>query len=173
MTPSRNLCHASSPVRQLSRRSRYAAGSPVSCCHLLSSGFLFQESRAFTASACVSSDDARMSRRNIWEQSGNKSSSHVLSRRSADVNLLHGFIVNRSDVAFWLTFCVCSIFDNALGFILVIDTMQIKARRHTESWLYAVTSVWDATATAPRFLPSRVLNGSRRHSSIHSVTQIG
>ncbi|KXQ16729.1 hypothetical protein AUP91_12810 [Escherichia coli] len=42
--------------------------------------FCFRNPRAFTASACVSSDDARMSRRNIWEQSGNKSSSHVLSR---------------------------------------------------------------------------------------------
>ncbi|KFH80423.1 hypothetical protein GR05_15730 [Escherichia coli] len=52
-------------------------------CHaatFCSVAFCFRNPRAFTASACVSSDDARMSRRNIWEQSGNKSSSHVLSR---------------------------------------------------------------------------------------------
>ncbi|EZD40414.1 hypothetical protein BZ01_11180 [Escherichia coli O111:NM str. K6897] len=52
-------------------------------CHaatFCSEAFCFRNPRAFTASACVSSDDARMSRRNIWEQSGNKSSSHVLSR---------------------------------------------------------------------------------------------
>lgn len=42
--------------------------------------FCFRNLRAFTALACVSFDDARMLRRNIWEQSGNKLLFYVLFR---------------------------------------------------------------------------------------------
>ncbi len=125
----------------------------MSCCHLLLSGFCFRNPRAFTASACVSSDDARMSRRNIWEQSGNKSSSHVLSSDQQSVNLLHGFIVNRSDVAFRLTFLQCMQYFRQCARLHPCHRYQ-QIRRpdgHTESWLYAVTSVWDATATVRDF----------------------
>ncbi|SPW40201.1 Uncharacterised protein [Escherichia coli] len=106
----------------------------MSCCHLLLSGFLFQESKKLSLLRPVSVLTMRECRgENIWEQSGNKSSSHVLSRAISRVLIsLHGFIVNRSDVAFRLTFCsVCSIFDNALGFILVIDTSKSEGQTGT------------------------------------------
>ncbi len=107
---------------------------PVSLLPPSLSGFLFQESKSFHCFGLCQFWTMRECRGEIsGKQSGNKSSSHVLSSgNQQSVNLPHGFIVNRSDVAFRLTFrSVCSIFDNALGFILVIDKLQQnpKARR--------------------------------------------